>query len=279
MRKMQKVRKRAYITIYIAGILFFGIFLSLGSLLPIFLHFSDSQFPFILIPFFIAGLLCLYAAIVAVMMVIYKMWAAIEGPSVRTTPGKAVGFLFIPLFNLYWTFQAYWGWAKDYNKVISERQINAPLMPTGLAMTIAIIHIFTFIPYIGWLFFLVNFILMIIFLSKACNCINALCDVGFEPQSTSYPVPNTDAKTSKMAAGSLILGICGLVTAGLSAIIGLILGIYGLNFIKKSNGQLKGRGIGVSGIIVSSIMLAVAILIILLISIAIIVDRNIIPGQ
>jgi len=40
--------------------------------------------------------------------VVYKAWEAIQNGHARTSPGKAVGFLFIPCFSLYWMFPAYW---------------------------------------------------------------------------------------------------------------------------------------------------------------------------
>ena len=69
---------------------------------------------------------------------IYKLWSAIEQGNVRTTPGKAVGFMFIPFFNLYWMFQVYWGWAVDYNNYCDERGINGPKMAPGLPMAYCI---------------------------------------------------------------------------------------------------------------------------------------------
>jgi len=63
------------------------------------------------------------------------------------------------------------------------------------------------------------------------------------------------AKTSGLAIASLVLGICGIFTCGLSAIAGLILGIVGLCAIKKRAEQLKGQALAVAGIIVSAIII------------------------
>lgn len=48
---------------------------------------------------------------------IHRAWTAIQPGHPSTTPGKAVGFLFIPLFNIYWAFIAYWKWAQDWNRI------------------------------------------------------------------------------------------------------------------------------------------------------------------
>jgi prepilin-type processing-associated H-X9-DG protein len=61
------------------------------------------------------------------------------------------------------------------------------------------------------------------------------------------------AKTSGLAIASLVLGICGIFTCGLSAIAGLVLGIVGLYAIEKRAEQLKGQALAIAGIIVSAI--------------------------
>lgn len=48
-------------------------------------------------------------------ILIYKFWKVVQDGYARTTSGRAVGFLFIPLFNIYWFFHAYYGLAKDLN--------------------------------------------------------------------------------------------------------------------------------------------------------------------
>jgi len=62
----------------------------------------------------------------------------------------------------------------------------------------------------------------------------------------------TGPKTSGMAIASLVLGLVGF--CGVTAIIGMILGLVSLIKIGKSNGQLKGKGLAISGMIVSSVM-------------------------
>ena len=69
----------------------------------------------------------------------------------------------------------------------------------------------------------------------------------------SQDKPLAEPKTSGMAIASLVLGICGFVVCGIAGIVGLILGIVGLSSIKKSAGQLKGEGLAIAGIAVSSV--------------------------
>ena len=53
-------------------------------------------------------------------MCLYRAWVCLQpGGLARTTPGKAIGFLFIPFFNIYWIFQAINGLAGDWNRTVS----------------------------------------------------------------------------------------------------------------------------------------------------------------
>ena len=85
-------------------------------------------------PSIIFGLLGLIVAIVAVVFgllaivfglrILHKLWSLIPIHKARTTPGKAVGFLFIPLFNLYWNFVAIYGLARTLNTEIGRRSVS-----------------------------------------------------------------------------------------------------------------------------------------------------------
>lgn len=72
------------------------------------------------------------------------------------------------------------------------------------------------------------------------------------PASTP-PVP-ASAKTSGLAVASLILGVFGIFSFGLTAVVGLILGIVALVKINKSQGQLRGTGVAVAGVVLSGVM-------------------------
>jgi prepilin-type processing-associated H-X9-DG protein len=74
-------------------------------------------------------------------------------------------------------------------------------------------------------------------------------------------------KTSRLAIASLILGIVGPCTVGLASIVGFILGIVGLNKIKKSAGQLGGRKTAIAGIIFSGVGAVVIVPMLMLIAI------------
>ena len=69
-----------------------------------------------------------------------------------------------------------------------------------------------------------------------------------QPQAPTGPV-----KTSGMAIASLVCGVLGCL--GITAIVGLVLGIVAQVKISRSGGRLKGSGLAIAGICVSAVML------------------------
>jgi hypothetical protein len=66
------------------------------------------------------------------MILLYKAWAALQDGQTPVSPGKALGFLFIPFFNIYWIFVAFGSWGKHYNAYLDRNGINGPKMSEGL---------------------------------------------------------------------------------------------------------------------------------------------------
>jgi len=117
-------------------------------------------------------------------VLLYKAWKIIQDGSARTSPGKAVGFLFIPFFNLYWIFQAYWGFAKDYNAYVQRHHdvsaggISIPKLSVDLFLAYSILILgvlcLSWIPFLGGILQLANFVLLILVIIKLCDAINNL---------------------------------------------------------------------------------------------------------
>jgi prepilin-type processing-associated H-X9-DG protein len=71
------------------------------------------------------------------------------------------------------------------------------------------------------------------------------------------PTAPLETKTSGMAIASLVLGVLGL--CGITALVGLVLGIVSLTKINRSGGRLSGQGLAIAGICVSGFMLLFSI--------------------
>ena len=74
------------------------------------------------------------------------------------------------------------------------------------------------------------------------------------PRYPSRPVyqEQPPKRTSGLAIASLILGVCGFITIGLTGIVGLILGIVALSGMSRDR-ELGGKGLAIAGVITSSL--------------------------
>ena len=113
---------------------------------------------------------------------IYKAWTSIQDGHARTTPGKAVGFLFIPFYNFYWVFQALPGFADDYNAYLDRAKISAPPMGRGLLQALAVLQVISVIPVIGWVTSLAVMPMSWAAAVSFCGAINALPETVASPQ-------------------------------------------------------------------------------------------------
>ena len=78
------------------------------------------------------------------------------------------------------------------------------------------------------------------------------------PRGLASTVPSVGGpKTSRLAIASLVLGILGF--CGVTAIVGMILGIVARVQIGRSGGRLQGKGMALAGIILSVVMLGVGL--------------------
>jgi hypothetical protein len=116
------------------------------------------------------GLAAVFSAVIG-LIYLWRAWAILRPDIARTTPGKAVGFLFIPLFNIYWLFQAFPGWVTDYHKHLDAQGDSRRRRPTqGPFITACVLNM---LPFLGILSALVFW--PIVF-SALCRAINEEAD-------------------------------------------------------------------------------------------------------
>lgn len=74
----------------------------------------------IAICFYGLAIICFTLSSVFLLMNFYRAWSCLRAGAPRTTPGQAVGMLFIPFYNLYWMFVAIAGLPKDWNRIVAS---------------------------------------------------------------------------------------------------------------------------------------------------------------
>ena len=106
------------------------------------------------------------ASMVLFYIILYRSWQQIQDGYARTTPGKAVGFLFIPFFNLYWMFEAYTGFVRDSNAYIQRHALPVNRQDEGLATAVCVLTLLCLVPYLNFLAGLALFVLQILLIKN-----------------------------------------------------------------------------------------------------------------
>ncbi|MEW6194974.1 MAG: hypothetical protein AB1521_07460 [Bacteroidota bacterium] len=123
-------------------------------------------------------------------ILIYRMWKYLpKDISSNISPAKAVGLLFIPFFNFYWTFVALHGFAKRYNRMIDLHNYTTPKLSTGWFLFLCIFHLFFFLFFIPTLIwpsilwqFLIYFAVLHLFIITVA--ISIICDsINYLPEA------------------------------------------------------------------------------------------------
>jgi hypothetical protein len=89
----------------------------------------------VLVPLSIVPTAC---AGVLLAILAYWAWSAIQDGHARMAPSSAILRLFIPIYNVYWYFQVFWGFAKDYNDYLDRHDLDASKISDGIFLMFAI---------------------------------------------------------------------------------------------------------------------------------------------
>ena len=115
---------------------------------------------------------------------IMRMWSVIQDGQARMTPGQAVGFLFVPFYNLYWIFQVWGGFQKDYNDYLNRYRMTVPPLPPGMYEAYPILSILCLIPFLGILVAPVGLFVFLSLISKTCDAVNNLLETDGQRRLT-----------------------------------------------------------------------------------------------
>lgn len=118
--------------------------------------------------------------IVLYFVVLAKMWGAIQDGQTEITVGKAIGFLFIPIFSLYWVFRAWGSFPTEYNKYIERYGLAIPKLSSGVFVAFPLLMLLSalYLPILALPFV---FMALISKASDAVNNLNTAAAARFSP--------------------------------------------------------------------------------------------------
>jgi len=183
---MNKMSKKLYAGIFSVSLglfLLFAILLGVAALLQNFIWYQEQPglgVQLIAILGILGFVQFLIVQMIYNFVILWKMWSSIQDGYARTTPGKAIGFLFIPFFNVYWIFQVWGGFPHDYNNYVDRRGLSVSHLSSGVFTAYPVLILLTAIPFLGILAALVNMFLFVAIICRTCDAVNALVDKSSE---------------------------------------------------------------------------------------------------
>lgn len=131
LRKEQKIeiQKTAQANVKF-HLLFFALFQILGMVFAWTIRAEDN----IDLTYFLS-IFCGLVSVIPVLMLLAQAWHALEKHPNAISPKKAIGFLLIPVFSIYWIFAMLYSLAKTYNSHIKRESLRISPMNKHLLLS------------------------------------------------------------------------------------------------------------------------------------------------
>lgn len=179
------MNKKIWVGVYVASfLLFLAATLVVGLILLLqmdnVVRFSEQTLPLVLALGVLAYVQFVVIQTIYNFAILAKMWGAIQDGQTPISAGKAIGFLFIPFFNIYWIFVAWGSFPTHYNNFIERRQLNAPRLTSG------VFSLFPIMILLAGIFVLPLLAMPLVFtfvIARTCEAVNELKAATEEKQS------------------------------------------------------------------------------------------------
>jgi serine/threonine-protein kinase len=86
------------------------------------------------------------------MFVVYRCWSAIQDGAQSTTPLRAALLLLVPVWNMYWAFRVFAGFASDFNSYTARHKIGVGKIGPVLPALYSICTAAAAIPIVGFIY-------------------------------------------------------------------------------------------------------------------------------
>lgn len=129
----------------------------------------------------LAAIPAMVGGLVAQAILLFRAWELVQDGHARTTPGRAAGLLFIPLFNFYWYFVAKFGLAKDLNAYAARHRIAARRVSPALGLASSILLPAALIPYLGLVLLVPAYVVVVCFLRQVVAAAGDIAETTAAP--------------------------------------------------------------------------------------------------
>lgn len=120
------------------------------------------------------GLILYAGGYVQFLIVHYHSWAMLPPKVATTTPGKAVGFLFIPVFHFYWVFVSFYNLASDANRTLEALKVKNQRVNPGIGTGLAISWILMSFPEIWPLAVVASIVMTLLLIQQVAPVMDAI---------------------------------------------------------------------------------------------------------
>lgn len=117
---------------------------------------------------------------------LHDVWGTLQPYGARMTPGRSVGFLFIPFYNIIHLWHALVGLTEDGNRALEATGIAGPRFSRGLAIATFVLILLSAVPFLG----LASLVMMAVFMGTSGRVANLLppdrIPIGRRPPIIAY---------------------------------------------------------------------------------------------
>jgi serine/threonine protein kinase len=128
--------------------------------------------------------ICVLLSNILLLRVLYKSWTALPSKQARTTPGQAVGLMFVPFYNFYWAWNVFVGFAQDSNQYMKQADPQRQPQPVGFYIAFCIFHfylqfLFGAVPQVLFLTWILDIVILTpVMIGIMANAMNQLIGVA-----------------------------------------------------------------------------------------------------
>lgn len=104
-------------------------------------------------------------------LVLERMWRAIQDGQTTITVKQAIGFLFIPLFNIYWIFRTWASFPTEFNRYVERYDLPVPPLARNFFVAYPVLILLAAVLYVP--VFAVPFVFLAV-AYRACGAVDEL---------------------------------------------------------------------------------------------------------